>query len=110
MTRKSKAEKSDDNSNKPWVSNYPPLQEWLEKIGAHCVDQIAIGDADAPIAYLEKWLANGQMLLVEVRSNGNGWNLYTAPQTLRIDETLADAERRLGIDLLPIANAQGSEA
>jgi hypothetical protein len=85
------------NADKPWVANYPPLATWLEKINAACIEQHPIGPLSNPIAYLERWMANGRVFVVEVRSNRRGWNVYTARHTNRIDETLANAERDLEI-------------
>ncbi len=89
--------------DQPWVSNYPPLKSWLEKIEARCLQQTPVGvssddDDDAsPMAYLETWLANGHVFLVEVRANRLGWNIYTCADTNATDATLFDASQRLGI-------------
>jgi hypothetical protein len=40
-TKKSK-DRKDDTSDKPWVSNYPPLRDWLDKHDARCQWQQAL--------------------------------------------------------------------
>lgn len=85
------------NSDKPYISNYSPLKEWLDRIDARCMRQIPVGDPKHPSAYLEMWMAASRVFVVEVRSNKNGWNIYTGADTNRADETFADAEARLGI-------------
>ncbi len=85
-----------NNASKPWVSNYPPLQEWLRKTDAVCHEQIPVGKARAPVAYLEKWvMPNGRAFILEIRANRMGWDIYTAAATGMVAETLEDADRRL---------------
>lgn len=87
---------SKSNASKPWVSNYPPLKEWLDKIEARCVDQIPVNGPIEPTAYLEKWgTPNGRMFIIEVRANRMGWNIFTDCASNTIAETLADADRRI---------------
>jgi hypothetical protein len=84
-----------DNS-KPYVSNYPPLKQFLDKMEARCVEQLPIGNARTPVAYLEKWAApNGRTFVIEVRANRMGWEIYTGIDSGLIAETLTDAESRL---------------
>lgn len=94
-----------DNGNKPWVDNYPPLRDWLNKHEARCMWQIPLNerpsDAEhdwAPQAYVECYLISGRRLvIVVVHANKGGWDIYTDANTNKIAETLADAEQRLGI-------------
>lgn len=86
------------DEDQPWVSNYPPLDEWLRKIGARCMSQIRVGGTrTAPDRYVEFWFVLQRIFIVEVRSRKNGWNIYTDADTGKIDETFRDAEARLGI-------------
>lgn len=89
--------RAETNENKPWTSNYPPLNEWLHKIEARCMDQIPVGDPENPRAYLEKWIVNGRVFALEVRADQHGWEIFTANYTNSVDETFADAEKRLGV-------------
>ena len=95
--------KKKDNSNKPWVGNYPPLQQWLDKHDARCLWQIPSsppddGDIDwAPQFYVEAWSIGRRIFILTVYSNKMGWYLFTDCDSPRIDESLADAEQRLGI-------------
>lgn len=85
-------------NDKPWISNYPPLQEWLNKIEARCAEQIPVGGGRNPISYLEKWITpSGRVFLVEVRAYNRGWDIFTASDSNMINETLTDAESRLAI-------------
>lgn len=89
-----------DNSNKPWVSNYPPLASWLKEIGARCLQQTPVGivrGGDEPQAYFETWMANGRVFLVEVRAMRMGWNVWTSVEANDIEKTLQDASARLGL-------------
>lgn len=87
-----------DTRNKPWVSNYPPLKDWLDKINAWCIEQTPIGNTQNPVAYWEKWCTpNGRTFIVEVRYNALGWNVFTDSGSSMISETLDDAEIRLKI-------------
>lgn len=86
-----------DNSNKPWVANYPPLDEWLKKHEARCNWQIPMGDADNPVAYLESYMINGHEAIVIVRANRLGWEIFTSGDSNRVDLTMADADARLGL-------------
>jgi len=94
----------DDNSRKPWVSNYPPLREWLNKHDARCMWQVPSqerpNEADydwVPQAYIECWIVGRRPCIIVVRGDKMGWEIYTDGDTHRIDETLLDAERRLGL-------------
>jgi hypothetical protein len=91
-------------NDKPYVSNYPPLQAWLQKIGARCLQQTPVGsewhvkEYGFPAAYLETWQnKNGRVFLVEVRAMGSGWEIWTASGVNDTHATLADAEKRLGL-------------
>ena len=93
-----KKTKREDNINKPWVSNYPPLKEWLDKNGAQCMDQMPYGNPDSPAAYFEKWMTpNGRIFLIEVRANQMGWDIFTPGPSSEIAATLNDANDRLGL-------------
>jgi hypothetical protein len=90
----------------PYAGNYADLGEWLGKIGAVCNWQLARGRPGPGYSFLESWSCNGHVFIVEVQSEGKGWEIYTTGSTTRIDHTLLDAERRLGLgdnlDLLGI--------
>jgi hypothetical protein len=89
------AEKTTDRRTKrdePWVANYPPLKEWLAKVEGRCLWQQRNGTS-----MVEGWAIAGAVAVIEVYANGNGWNIYTACASRRIDETLQDAEVRTGL-------------
>lgn len=91
MTKKS-------DKNQPWVSNYPPLAEWLAKIGARRLSQTAVSRSDDIVrAYLEVWQVNGRQFIVEVQAGQWGWNIWTACHSRKATDTFADAEKRLGL-------------
>jgi hypothetical protein len=85
--------------DKPYVDNYPPLRDWLRKHEMRCDWQIPLGDAEDPSVFVECYHAprSAHPIIVCVNANGHGWNLYTPSASTKIDETLADAERRLGL-------------
>jgi hypothetical protein len=84
--------KRGDDSHKPYVSNYPPLQEWLEKHGASCLWQ-EMSTSQA----IEGWLVGQVVAIIVVQSGLRGWDIYTPCRYTEIETTLADAERRLGL-------------
>ncbi len=93
-----------DSGNGPFLNNYPPLQAWLKKHGARCMWQVPMEPRPRnassdwyPRAYLEGWLVGKQIVVVQVHADRFGWELYIAPDTGKIDETLAEAELRLGL-------------
>jgi hypothetical protein len=99
-----KKKQEDDNSNKPWVSNYPVLQAWLDNHGARCMWQTPREEKPrnaewdwSPQAYIECWIVGTRQCILIVYANKGGWNIFTDVNTPRVDETLADAERRCGL-------------
>jgi hypothetical protein len=82
--------------DKPYVSNYPPLDAWLKEHDGRCNWQLPLGDPDEPRGYVECWQVGKGLALIIVHAKQLGWELYTAPNTNRIDETLIDAALRLG--------------
>lgn len=100
MAKKSTPKTKTDNTNKPWVDNYPVLQDWLRAIEARCFSQIRTGgDEENPTGYLETYLLPGNVrpFIVEVRANKMGWEIYTPCGSITTWETLEDANRRLGL-------------
>lgn len=94
---------NDDNSNKPYVSNYPVLQAWLEKHNARCMWQVPrepkpddVGYDWAPQAYIECWMVRRPIIIV-IYSNKMGWEMYSALDSAKYADTFEDAEKRLGI-------------
>lgn len=84
--------------NKPWVENYPALKEWLNKIGARCLEQVPgpkMAKSKDPTFYIEKWICGSHEFYIEVRANRLGWNIYTGCASSMIAETLQDAEQRI---------------
>lgn len=100
----------------PEVTDYPPLLEWLNKHDARCVWFISDWETGRknPSRHVEAWmLRGGAIVLIELRADKRGWNLYTAPNTNDIPQTFADAEQRCQIGVYsrtadhpdPITNA-----
>lgn len=81
---------------KPYVENYPPLHDWLRTIGAQCDWQLPLGPG--PQAYVESYSVRGRpSFIVIVRANQLGWDIFTSLNDGRIDATLADAAKRIGL-------------
>lgn len=91
----------EENKNKPWVDNYPDLKGWLRRIDARGEHQLPIGSAEAPTAYLEIWSRRGVQFCVLVHANNHGWQLFTPTNSNMVNETLRDAEERLGVKVMP---------
>lgn len=81
-----------DTNNKPYTSNYPVLERWLEKNAQVCQWQIKL-----PHAAVECWLVNGRPVIIIVYANRMGWDVYTALDTNKIEESLMNAESRVGL-------------
>ena len=85
------------SKDKPYVSNYPPLRDFIANHAMRCNWQIVRnGDPENPDAFVESYSAPGMReCIIVVYGNGNGWAIYTPNESTKIDETLADAEKRL---------------
>jgi len=81
-----------DDSKKPWVSNYPPLLEWLTKHKGLCMWQ-NYGDRIST----ECWSVGQALAIVLIYADGAGWDIFTPCLDTNIEATLADAEKRLGL-------------
>lgn len=81
----------------PYVANYPELRDWLENHNARCVWQLMRGEPDHHTQAVECWAIGKSLAIVVVHADQHGWEIYTAPDTLRVDETLRDAEIRCGV-------------
>jgi hypothetical protein len=95
------AKRSD--KDKPYISNYPPLYEWLQRIEARCMTQVRGGGTDDdPRSYIETYLTpNGRNFIVVVHADQHGWEVFTPCDSNKIEDTLADAELRLGLTMNP---------
>lgn len=85
------------DTDRAWVTNYPPLHAWIKRIKARCLAQVPRGD---PLTggYLETYvLPNGKIFLLIVTPFQGGWEIYT-PLAAGDDETrIHNAEVRLGL-------------
>lgn len=84
-------------ADRPYVANYPPLKDWLRKHDARCQGTLPVGDKEDPSAYVESYMIRGTFCVVTVWADGLGWDIYTPGKSLDLDETFADAEKRLGV-------------
>lgn len=98
-TKEERTKDTGKYANRAYVENYPPLHEWLKKHEARCNWQAPIaGESkkDAQ-AYVESWTIGRGEVIVVVRANQTGWNVYTPILGSGIEESLTDAEARLGL-------------
>lgn len=87
--------KPKENADQPWLENYPPLKEWIDKHGHSCMwDAKTSGDCR-----VEAWLVQPELSLVilTIRPFRRGWDLFTSCQSNNIAETIRDANVRCGI-------------
>jgi len=84
-------------SKVPTTADYPVLVAWLNKHNARCHWQASHGEMAHAVTAIEGWLVNGHIVIVEVYSEGRGWNIYTTSDDNRIDVSLLDAELRIGL-------------
>jgi len=99
MSKVARTKDTGKYTERPYVANYPPLNDWLRKHESRCNWQLPLGDPEAPTAYVEShWLAKAKAeVIVVVRANQLGWDLYTPSRDNSIMATLEDAEKRLGL-------------
>lgn len=80
-------------SDLPLVDNYPELAQWLRRHECVCLERTVT--VNGRIA-LETWRTRaGAVFVLQVHAKRHGWDVFTASDTLDIQETLRDAERRL---------------
>lgn len=96
--------KNPDAADMPYVENYPPLKEWLDKHDARCMWQVPMQceherDGAPPTAYVEQYMfpKSNRMAIIFVHARRMGWDIYVASNDRKVDSTLEDAERRLGL-------------
>lgn len=73
-------------------ANDRALREWLDKHHA-----FPLWDRVVPPGKVTAYNLRGRVVLVVRYANDHGWDLYTPHDSNRIDESLADAETRLGL-------------
>ncbi len=83
-----------DAKDEPYTANYPPLQEWLRDHATGCQWQIPVGPKQRPDAFLECHSVGRSSVVVLVRANGRGWDIYTPLVTNDIAATFEDALAR----------------
>lgn len=100
-----RARTAETDLDKPYTENYPPLRDWLRQIGARCDWQVPLGNAKAPVAYVEQWQAPGaRSFIVIVHARQHGWNIYTDCGDNSIGATLIDAAARIGLGVTNAAD------
>lgn len=85
---------SRNTKDKPYISHYKPLHDWIMKIEARCMIQ-EMNEQRSIEMYMTP---QGKLFIVVVHSNHNGWEIYTPPvDSNKVDDTLKAAEVALGI-------------
>jgi hypothetical protein len=98
MSKVARTKDTGKYANRAYVANYPPLHDWLRKRDARCNWQVPLGgESDDPSAFIESWRIGGGEVIIVVRANQNGWNIYTACPGNGLEESLTDAEVRVGL-------------
>lgn len=83
------------DADEPWISNYPPLQGWLNDNDARCDWQMRFGKRKEGFM-LEQWRLPGSLpFIVLVYTRGMGWEIFTPNASVSIDDTLADTKERI---------------
>lgn len=81
--------------NEPWISNYPPLHDWLMENNARCDWQMRYGKGNQGFM-LECWRLPGSLpFVVQVFTQSMGWDVFTPSGDRKVDETLADLRARI---------------
>lgn len=88
-------QKKTDTSRKPYISNYPVLDEWLRKHGAFC--QWQLYDHRHERQSVEGWMFGSTLAIIVVHADGHGWDIFTPCSNTEVVATFDDAEKRLGL-------------
>lgn len=107
MPRKTKPAKlaKIDPEDLPRVENEPSLQDWLEGHHARLLWQHD-GDTtnrngvplyNIPPYRVAAYQIGTRTAIVVIRAKQAGWEIFTAGSSVDIDDTLTDAEYRLGV-------------
>lgn len=83
------------------VNQYKPLKEWLDLHDAVWV-WTAIPSTNPHGPVIEGWRVGSAIVHVILHADRSyepgGWDLAATPTTIKIDETFADIEARIGLD------------
>ncbi len=83
------------DDDKPWIANYPPLDEWLRKNDARCDWQMKLGKG-AHASMLEQWRMPGSLpFIILVLAGQHGWEIYTPCHENNVEKTLEDTKKRI---------------
>ena len=95
----------DRKSHIAGVGNFPKLDEWLSKHRARCMWSARPAPDKKLDPVVQCWLLNGHIVVVVMHPRNphtgstGGWAVFTEAgrYTLNIEETLAEAEKNLGV-------------
>jgi hypothetical protein len=86
---------SNPNIDEPWISNYPPLHDWLNEHNARCDWQLKLGKGKHA-SMLEQWRLPGSLpFVILVMAQKYGWEIFTPGASNTVDATLADTKARI---------------
>lgn len=81
--------------DEPWISNYPPLHDWLMTNNARCDWQMRYGKGKQGFM-LEQWrLPHSLPFVVLVYASKGGWEIFTPCASNSIEQTLTDCAERI---------------
>lgn len=80
---------------RPYVSNYPPLERWLNHHQAKCMTQMPIRYAGRTVEFVEFWLIKTQLVVVTVKEKKQGWQIYMPAQAPGVRGTFDEVEAHL---------------
>lgn len=94
-----------DLADMPYIENYPPLKEWLDKHDARCIWQVPMQcehnrhEDQPPTVYIEKWFfpKTKRFVVIEVHARKFGWEVYIANDSNDVVKTIAQAETLMGL-------------
>lgn len=80
----------------PCVDDYPLLAEWLDRHDARRTWHVFLLERTFAV---ESWVVGpkSEEVVIILRADRKGWNLYTPSRSPQVDATLKDAEKRLGL-------------
>jgi hypothetical protein len=84
--------------DKPYMTNYPELYDWVNEHEGRCTWQLPLGNEDEPTAFVEHWrFPNGAAAIITVQANQNGWSIFPEIQTMQTKQCLDEAALCMGL-------------
>lgn len=91
------AQTKKSNEDKPWIENYPELDEWLKTTAARGMWEKTIGEGMGQQMIRYYLFPNGKAAIVTVWAQQGGYQIWTESAEVKTPEYFTDTEKRLGL-------------